>query len=201
MCTRLRNTARRGRSGVPSTRRRIRKCRRWRASRGVKRAMALLASLALAGGLAGLAADALAEVADALALVRLGRPQAAYVGRELPDRLLVDAAHREAGREVLVRLGRREGLQVGDLDAGRRRQVDRVREAERQDHALALLLTAVADAVHLERLAEALGHAGDHVRDQRPGQAVQRAVHALVGRPSHLDDAVLPPDLDVGVQL
>ena len=42
---------------------------------------------------------------------------------------------------------------------------------------------AVADALDLEALLEALGDALDHVRDQRARQAVQRAVLAAVGRP------------------
>ena len=41
--------------------------------------------------LAGLAADVLADVADALALVGLGRPDVADLGGHLADQFLVDA--------------------------------------------------------------------------------------------------------------
>ena len=44
-------------------------------------------------------------------------------------------------------------------------------------------LGAVADADDLELLGEAVGDTDDHVVDQRAGQAVQRAVLALVVGP------------------
>ena len=59
---------------------------------------------------------------------------------------------------------------------------DRVRVAERQLEGLALELGAVADALDLEALLEAVGDALDHVRDQAAGQPVQGAVLAAVGR-------------------
>src|SRR5215470_5555991 len=79
---RLRNTLRRGRSPVPVTRTRT---RRWRRARAPLRSNCfsicfLLRSLP---GLARLAADALTAVHDALALVRLGRPQPSQVGSHL----------------------------------------------------------------------------------------------------------------------
>ena len=43
-------------------------------------------------------------------------------------------------------------------------------------------LGAVADALDLQALLEALRHALDHVRDERARQPVQRAVLAAVGR-------------------
>jgi hypothetical protein len=46
----------------------------------------------------------------------------------------------------------------------------------------ALELRAVADALDLEVLLEALRDTLDHVRDERPRQAVQRAVLAALGR-------------------
>src|SRR5947209_20322078 len=102
MWLRLRKTARRGRAPEPSTRRRIRACRLWRAPKrdaswvmiGSDRGSLLAADLA---GLAGLAADALAGVANALALVRLGLPGGADASRDLAHQLLVDADDRQPG--------------------------------------------------------------------------------------------------------
>ena len=60
---------------------------------------------------------------------------------------------------------------------------DGMAEAERElDGVAALRGGAVADADDLELLREALGHADDHVVDERAGEAVQRAVLALVVR-------------------
>ena len=59
----------------------------------------------------------------------------------------------------------------------------------------ALELRAVADALDLEVLLEALGDALDHVRDERARESVQRAVVAAVGRPRHVEDAVVLRDL------
>src|SRR5262249_4059786 len=62
---------------------------------------------------------------------------------------------------------------------------------------LALDLGAVADADHVEALGEARRDAGDHVRDERPHQAVHRLGALLVAvaidpdlGPGHLDLAV-----------
>src|SRR5690348_8194953 len=93
MCLLDRNTASRGRSGVPSTFLRTRRWRRRRCSCFV----ALMISLLL-GGLAGLAPHALADVPDALALVRLGLAELADVGGDLADELLVEATHDDARR-------------------------------------------------------------------------------------------------------
>src|SRR5262245_61989801 len=79
-------TTRRGRSAVPTTFRRTRRCRRSRACRLVS----VVISNPL-GALADLAADVLAFVANALALVRLGRPYAADLRSDLADLLLVRA--------------------------------------------------------------------------------------------------------------
>src|SRR5579875_1305274 len=57
-------------------------------------------------------------------------------------------------------------------------------------------LYPVANADYLQRLAIALGHPGDHVGDERPGQPVQRADLALVAWPGHRDHAVGVGDLD-----
>ena len=76
-----------------------------------------------------------------------------------------------------------------ELDSVRRFDRHRVRVAERQLEVLALELGAVADALDLEALLEAGGHALDHVRDERARQAVQGTVLAAVGRAR--DDEVL----------
>src|SRR5258706_14335745 len=104
MWTLLGKTARRGRDSVPSRRRRIRS---WRLRRAAPRlascvivvvpSLGLLLSADLAG-LAGLAADLLAGVAHALALVGLGLAGRPDLGGDLTDELLVDADDREAGR-------------------------------------------------------------------------------------------------------
>src|SRR5690606_17411840 len=69
--------------------------------------------------LSGLAADVLACVLDALALVRLRLAQLADVGRDLADGLLVDPLHRQLRRGL-----HREGDALGSVDG------DRVRVAE-----------------------------------------------------------------------
>ena len=64
-------------------------------------------------------------------------------------------------------------------------------EAERELQVRALGRDAVTDAVDLELLLVALGDTHDHVVDQGPGQAVQRAALPLVVGPHHLERAVL----------
>ena len=54
---------------------------------------------------------------------------------------------------------------------------------------------AVADALDLELLLEALRDALHHVRDERPRQPVQRAILAALGRPRDDDLAVALLDL------
>src|SRR5687768_3253882 len=72
------------------------------------------AGLALAGGLARLAADRFTFVADALALVGLGLAERSDVRGDLTDQLLVGAAHLDAG-------GRRHGERhaLGRVDLNR----------------------------------------------------------------------------------
>src|SRR5947209_19125347 len=89
--------------------------------------------------LAFLAEDVLARVLDSLALVRLGRPERADLGRDLPDLLPVDAADHDLGR------ARRH-----DRDALRNRVADVVTESEREVQVLALHRRAVAHAAHLQ---------------------------------------------------
>jgi hypothetical protein len=131
-----------------------------------------------------LAADELALVADALALVRLRRADLADLRRRLADDLLVDAAdddlrrHRHLERDPLAR-----------------RDAHGVREADLELEVVARECGAVADALDLQLLLEALGDALDHVRDQRARQAVERAILAALGRPRDRDRAVLLRDL------
>src|SRR3954454_5070762 len=104
MWLRLRNTARRGRASVPARWRRI---RAWRFVRAAPRLATCVISVFLGqwlllaadlAGLAGLAADVLAGVAHALALVWLGLAGRTDLGRDLADQLLVDADHGEPSR-------------------------------------------------------------------------------------------------------
>src|SRR3954468_14612998 len=135
--------------------------------------------MVLLPGLSGLALDALAGVADALALVGLGLADLADVGGDLADRLLVDALHRDARRRGHL-----------ELDALRRLHADGVAEAERElDGVRALRGGAVADADDLQLLHEAVGDAEHHVVDQRARETVLRAVRTLVVRP--LDDQLV----------
>src|SRR6187551_1736459 len=116
----------------------------------------------------------LVAVADSLALVRLRGPALADVRGDLADKLLVDAAHDDLGR-----LRNLEVDAVGSLDR------DRVRVAQRQLEVPALELRAVADALDLQALLEAVGDPLDHVGDQAAGEAVQGAVLAAIGRALH----------------
>ena len=62
-----------------------------------------------------------------------------------------------------------------------------MREADGELEVGALELRAVADALDLEVLLEALRDALDHVRDERPREAVQRPILAALGRAGHDD--------------
>src|SRR5258708_27598937 len=112
------------------------------------------------------------RVAHALALVGLRRLVRADLGRDLADLLDVGPLDDD------LRLRRRLGLHaLGE------RMHDRVREAERQVHLVALRLRSIADAHELQALLEALLHAVDHVCDRganRPGWRVRFL--AVVGR-------------------
>src|SRR5438270_13537071 len=104
-----RNTTRRGFCGVPLTLPRTRLWRRSRPSLTVK-----------LGTLAHLPAHVLALVADALALVRLGRANLADLGRGLADHLLVGSLdddlcrHGHLERDAGARLDR-HGVRVADV--------------------------------------------------------------------------------------
>src|SRR5204862_7318060 len=100
--------------------------------------------------LLGLFADhAFIDIADALALVRLGRPDRTHLGGDLPDHLAVGALDDD--------LGRRRRLH---LDAGRHVLHHRMREADLQVQLRPLRLRAEADADQGQPLLEALADAG-----------------------------------------
>src|SRR5438128_7658972 len=130
------------------------------------------------------ASHVLALIADALALVRLGRAHLSHLGRDLTDLLLVDALDDDLGRDRHL-----EG------DPLRRLHHDGMGEADVQPEIGALQRRAVADALQLEALLESLGDALDHVRDQRARQAVQRAIVAALGGPGDRDRRVALLDL------
>src|SRR5262249_21113701 len=137
-----------------------------------------------------LAADLLALVPHALALVRVGLAQLADIRGDFAHLLLGDALHHEPG-----------GCLDPEGDPGWRGHRHGVTEAERELQVLTLGLDPVTHADDLHRLAVALGDARHHVGDQRPGQAVQRTDLALVAGPGHGDDAILLLDLDGGRHL
>src|SRR5205823_1679782 len=128
----------------------------------------------------------LALVADALALVGLRGTPLADVGGDLADELLGDPAHHDP-----------RGLRHLELDAVGGLDGDRVGVPERELEVPALELRAVADALDLQVLLEAVGDALDHVGDERARQAVQRTVLAAVGRA--LDEELLTVLLDADV--
>src|ERR1700735_2979555 len=114
---------------------------------------------ALRGSLAGLLADLLALVANALPPVRLRRPEAAELGCRLPHLLFVGP-----GEDDDRPLGVARDL---DLDPLRDREVYRVGEAERQVQNRTLHLGAVTRADELEGLRVASGGPLDHPVDER----------------------------------
>src|SRR5438270_6367527 len=155
-----RNTTRRGFCGVPLTLPRTRLWRRSRPSLTVK-----------LGTLAHLPAHVLALVANALALVGLRRANLANLGGRLADLLFVGALDHDLRRR-------------GDLEADARPRLDRdgMGIADLQLEVGALERSAIADALDLEALLEALRHALDHVRDERAREPVEGAVLAALGR-------------------
>src|SRR6478672_11101582 len=155
-----RKTVRRGRSATPRTFARTRRWRRRRPSLTVR-----------LGTLAHLSPHVLAFVTDALALVRLGRAHLADLGGRLADHLLV--------RPLDEDLRWRRHLEG---DAGARLDRHGVRVADAELEVGALERGAVTDALDLELLLEALRDALDHVRHERPRQAVQRPVLPALGR-------------------
>src|SRR5439155_26263686 len=75
-----------------------------------------------------------------------------------------------------------------------------MRETEGERELLALEHRAVSGTADLEVLGESGRHAGDHVREQRPGETVERAVLLRVVRPLHRDLSILALDLHVLVE-
>src|SRR4051794_27291648 len=121
--------------------------------------------------LAHLPANLFALVAYALALVGLGRADAPDLGRGLPHLLLVDALDRDLRRHGHL-----------ERDSLRRLHLHLVRVAPVEHEVGAAQRRAVADALDLEALLEALRDSLDHVRDERPRQAVEGAILAALGR-------------------
>src|SRR5215211_548257 len=190
-----RNTASRGRSAVPLTLARTRRRRRsllWCLVTTVRGGASFRGVLSWEESpplrpLPDLAADVLALVANALALVRLGRPGAANPRGDLSDELLVDPPHDDPRRA-------RE-LELHPLG---RRHRDRVRVADVQLQRLSLQAPPIAHAVDLEPALVPLRDPLHHVRDQAPREAVQRAVLAAVRRPLHGQGAVGLGDGHIG---
>src|SRR6478672_7353562 len=193
----LRNTARRGRESVPSKWRRIRSWRLRRAALRVATCVIafvpsrwtgslLAADLA---GLAGLAADLLAGVADTLALVGLGLARGADGGRDLADQLLVDADDREAGGALDL-----------EADALGRVDLDRVAVAQVELELAAVERGSIADARDLEALPIAVADPDHHVVDEGPREAVELLVGLLLGRAGDHDGGLLAGDGHVGVE-
>src|SRR5215469_5631463 len=135
--------------------------------------------------LSDLAADLLARVTHALALVRVGLAELADFRGDLADLLLVDPLDDEPGRGLHPQ---RDPVWRGDRH--------RVAVTERELHPAALGLDPVADPDDLQGLAVPLGHAGHHVGDQGARKPVQRTDRAVVVGPGHGDHAVGLIDLD-----
>src|SRR5690348_4767129 len=126
------------------------------------------AHLRLLGFLQG---DLLAGIAHALALVGFGWAEAANLGCDLADDLLVGALDQHFG------LGRRF-----DADALGRVEHHRVGEAQAEAQRLALHGGAITDADQLKLALVTLRDAGDHVGDQRTRRTAELVVHAFAKR-------------------
>src|SRR4051794_30209649 len=182
MCLEERVTTSRGRSAVPWS---FLRPRTWRCRRAFVRDAGCLCldreiPMSLTS-LSDLAADVLAGVAHALALVGLGLAELADVRGDLADQLLVDALDAEVGRVL-----------DGERDALGRLEGDRVAVAELElQLGGALGQDAVAHAHDLELLLVALGDTDDHVVDERAGEAVAGTALALVVGTGHGEDTVL----------
>src|SRR6266550_203985 len=140
--------------------------------------------------LADFPANVLAFVADALALVWLGRAHLSDLCRGLSDLLLVDALDDD------LRIGRNL-----ERDPLRRLDHNWMRIADVQPEIRALQSGAVADSLQLETLLETLRNALDHVGDERACQTVQRPILAALGRTGNGDRAVRLLDLHPGRHL
>src|SRR5690348_16209876 len=125
-----RKTTRRGLSAVPCTFARTRRCRRRRAFLTVR-----------LGTFPDLSAHVLAFVADAFALVRLGRADLADLSGRLADHLLVRALDEDLRRRCHL-----------EADPGARLDRDGMRVPDVELEVGALERSAVADALDLELL-------------------------------------------------
>src|SRR5919112_447704 len=144
----------------------------------------------LGSRLAGLAADLLADVANALPLVRLWWPHRSELGRDLAYQLFVRPFDLDHG--VVVHR---------DLDAFGCLILDRMGVAHDQVHPVRLRLGLVPDALDLEALAESFGYPIDHVLYQRAGEAVQRLVPLFLAGTGDGELVVGKGDLHLGMQL
>src|SRR5215468_1669929 len=179
MCLPERKTLRRGRPAAAW--RSAWRVRRWRrAKRALRSDMGPLLLLAF------LAPDGLGRILDALALVRLGRTQAADFGGDLADLLAIGAGNLDRGRP--------RGLH---LNAGRNGHLDVVAEAELQLQVLGVGLGAIAHAVDLEVDGEAVGHTLHHVVGLGAGGAPLHARAAAVAARLEGNALVRLGDLDV----
>src|SRR5258706_4420366 len=151
--------------------------------------MALVLAADLAG-LAGLAADLLAGVAHALALVGLRLACRPDAGRDLADELLVDADDREVRRILEL-----------EADSWRRIDLDLMAVAEVELELLADERRAIAHAVDLEALAVARRDPDDHVVHERPGEPMELLVHLLLARARDDDLVGLALDEHLGMEL
>src|SRR5437899_5331564 len=141
------------------------------------------------GRLTRLAADLLADVADAFALVGLGRPDIAQLRGHLAHQFLVHALDLQ---EDVV--GHR------DLDPLRSVVGHGMREANHQLHPDRLRLRLVPDALDLQRLRESVGDAFHHVRDERARETVQRLMTCFIRRTLDQDGAVLEAQRHLRIQ-
>src|SRR5450759_1570838 len=141
-------------------------------------------------GLAGLAADHLAEVVDALALVGLRLAGRSDRRGDLADQLLVYAHDRQT-----------DGAFDLEADAGGGHDLDRVAVAEVQLQLVPDLDRPISDAGDLERLSVACRNAGHHVGDERSGKAVKLPVMLGLGRTRHDDRGVLLRDEHVRMEI
>src|SRR5262245_12208029 len=139
----------------------------------------------LTSRLSGLAANLLADIPNALALVRLGWTQAAKLGGHLANDRLVGAVDHDLRR-----------LRRGQLDSRRRLVLHRVGETKSELQPVRPHFGLVADAGDLELLLIALGHAFDHVEEQGPRESVQRLVVLLIGDAADFQRAVIFRDAD-----
>ena len=73
-----------------------------------------------------------------------------------------------------------------------------MRVADVQNEVLAFLSCTVTDAVDLEGLAEAFGHADDHVVYERTGKAVKGTVDLLIIGTGDMNNACVEFNLHVG---